>query len=117
MRDYLGAMAQVQYPGGAPAAKPRTLLAVLGPKMLALAAACADGAQPYNVNPDRAARARAILPNFRENFWRMGFTAADLQDGGSDRPTDSILAWGEAMALAREDQSVYELLAPRGSWR
>jgi len=61
MRSYLQAMAQVQYMGAAPADKPKTVLAALGPQMLRLAAELADGAHTYNVNPEYTAMARAIL--------------------------------------------------------
>src|SRR5262245_61772866 len=48
MRAYLEAMRAAPYQAPAPAAPPRTVLAALGPKMLALAAELADGAHPYN---------------------------------------------------------------------
>jgi probable F420-dependent oxidoreductase len=51
-----------------------------------------------------AATARAIgreflalyltLPNYTNNFLRLGFTEADFRDGGSDRLIDAIIAWG-----------------------
>lgn len=174
MSAYLEAMRRATYLGAAPVEKPKTLLAALGPKMLGLAAALADGAHTYNVTPDHTAEARAILgagkllcaeqmvfletaptkareigrrvlahsmglPNYRASFLRMGFTEADLQDGGSNRLIDSIIAWGdedairariqqhwdagadhvciqslarEGMALGLEDQRIFELLAP-----
>jgi probable F420-dependent oxidoreductase len=37
------------------------VLAALGPKMLELSGERADGAHPYNVNPEHTAQARAIL--------------------------------------------------------
>lgn len=61
MRSYLQAMAEAQYRGTLPAEKPKTVLAALGPKMLALSAEKADGAHPYNVSPDHTRQARAIL--------------------------------------------------------
>jgi probable F420-dependent oxidoreductase len=61
MRAYLDAMDAAPYQAPAPAQKSRTVLAALGPQMLALAAARADGAHPYNVTPEHTARARAIL--------------------------------------------------------
>lgn len=52
-----------------------------------------------------ADRARAIarahlafylgLPNYTNTFLRIGFTEADLGDGGSDRLIDAVYAWGE----------------------
>jgi probable F420-dependent oxidoreductase len=61
MRTYLQAMAQAPYKAALPAQKPKTILAALGPKMLALSAEEADGAHPYNVSPDHTREARAIL--------------------------------------------------------
>jgi len=61
MRTYLDAMHQAPYNSAAPASKPIRVLAALRPKMLELAAERADGAHPYNVNPEHTARARKIL--------------------------------------------------------
>jgi probable F420-dependent oxidoreductase len=36
------------------------------------------------------------LPNYRNNWLRMGLTEADLADGGSDRFIDATFAWGDA---------------------
>ncbi|CAL9552777.1 LLM class F420-dependent oxidoreductase [Streptomyces sp. Tu 3180] len=56
------------------------------------------------LEPDPA-RARALaraslapylaLPNYTNNFLRLGFTEDDLADGGSDRLVDAVFAWGE----------------------
>jgi len=61
MRAYLEGMRAAKYIAPQPAAKPTTVIAALGPKMLALAAELADGAHPYNVTPEHTAEARAIL--------------------------------------------------------
>ena len=61
MRAYLDAMDQAPYDSVAPASKPIRVLAALRPRMLELAAERADGAHPYNVNPEHTARARKIL--------------------------------------------------------
>ncbi|MDB5396276.1 MAG: class F420-dependent oxidoreductase [Rhodospirillales bacterium] len=61
MRRYLEAMAKVQYMSPRPAERPLTLVAALGPQMLALTAELADGAHPYNVTPEHTAEARAAL--------------------------------------------------------
>jgi probable F420-dependent oxidoreductase len=61
MRAYLDAMDHAPYRSVAPASKPIRVLAALRPKMLGLAAERADGAHPYNVNPEHTARARQIL--------------------------------------------------------
>ena len=96
------------------------------------------------------AKARAIgrrtlgfslhLPNYRNNFLRMGFTEDDLAGNGSDRWVDALVAWGdegairrriqdhidagadhvciqslargESLGLTAEDERIFELLAP-----
>jgi probable F420-dependent oxidoreductase len=95
------------------------------------------------------AKARAIarrflghslhMPNYHNSFQRMGFKPEDMENGGSDRLIDSIVAWGdekairnrlqlhwdagadqvciqvlprEGMKLSPEDKKVFELLAP-----
>ncbi|GHD89432.1 LLM class F420-dependent oxidoreductase [Streptomyces naganishii] len=35
------------------------------------------------------------LPNYTNNFLRLGFTEDDLKDGGSDRLVDAVFAWGD----------------------
>jgi probable F420-dependent oxidoreductase len=134
MRRYLERMAQIQYMGPPPAEKPKTVIAALGPKMLEVAAALANGAHPYNVTPEHTAEARRILgpgkllcpeqmvlletdpatargiarkalalsltlPNYRNNYLRQGFRADDLDNGGSDRLVDAIVAWGDETAI------------------
>jgi probable F420-dependent oxidoreductase len=123
-------MAAATYHAVAPSAKPLTVLAALGPKMLALAAELTDGAHPYNVPPEHTHAARAILgegkllcveqaailetdpakaraiareflavyiglPNYVENWRRLGFGDADFADHGSDRLIDAVIAWGD----------------------
>ncbi|MCW1431697.1 TIGR03620 family F420-dependent LLM class oxidoreductase [Novosphingobium sp. JCM 18896] len=39
------------------------------------------------------------LPNYRANWQRLGFSDADLDDGGSDRLIDATVAWGDLDAL------------------
>ncbi|MFJ8030096.1 LLM class F420-dependent oxidoreductase [Streptomyces sp. NPDC096032] len=51
------------------------------------------------------ARARALarealstylaLPNYTDNFLRLGFTEEDIAGGGSDRLVDAVFAWGD----------------------
>ena len=58
-----------------------------------------------------AAKARALartaaqlylgLPNYRNNWKRMGMTDADLANGGSDRFIDATFAWGDAAAIKK----------------
>ena len=65
MRAYLDAMDKAPYNSVPPATRPVRVLAALGPKMLQLAGERADGAHPYNVNPEHTAEARKILGNDR----------------------------------------------------
>src|SRR5215469_6729183 len=61
MRSYLQAMHEAPYGAPAPADKPMTIVAALGPKMMRLSAELADGAHPYNTTAEHTAEARAIL--------------------------------------------------------
>src|SRR6516164_418635 len=61
MRTYLQAMRDAPYGGPQPAEKPLTVVAALGPKMMALSGELADGAHPYNTTPDHSAQSRRIL--------------------------------------------------------
>jgi probable F420-dependent oxidoreductase len=143
MRAYLQAMKEAPYRAVAPATAPQTILAALGPKMLELAAAQADGAHPYNVSPEHtrqarallgpgkllcveqgailetdAARARSIarrflglylgLPNYVDNWRRLGFTDADFAGGGSDRLIDAVIAWGDEKAIRTRIQEHWQ---------
>jgi probable F420-dependent oxidoreductase len=45
------------------------------------------------------------LPNYTNNFLRLGFTAEDLEDGGSDRLVDGMVAWGDEAAIAARVRS------------
>lgn len=64
-----------------------------------------------DADPSRArATARAYLamylklPNYTKNLLTLGFTDADVSDGGSDRLIDSVFGWGdEATVRARID--------------
>lgn len=62
-----------------------------------------------------AVKARAIarkflaiyltLPNYTNNFLRLGFSEADLANGGSDRLIDGVIAWGNVKTvLSRIDE-------------
>jgi len=134
MRAYLEAMDQAPYNSVPPAKKPARVLAALGPKMLELSGKLADGAHPYNTNPEHTAQARAILgpqhylcpeqavvletdpekaraigraflgfyltlPNYANNFLRLGFDEGEFKDGGSNRLIDAIIAWGDLSAI------------------
>jgi len=134
MRAYLEGMKKAFYGAPPPPEPPKTVIAALGPKMLALAAEEADGAHPYNVTPEHTASARKALgpgkllcpeqmilgetvpakarsqarahlaiylrlPNYVDNWKRLGFSDADFADGGSDRLVDAMVAWGDDEAI------------------
>jgi probable F420-dependent oxidoreductase len=61
MRNYLQAMRSAPYHAPAPTEPPTSVLAALGPKMLALSAELSDGAHTYCVTPEHTAQARQIL--------------------------------------------------------
>lgn len=49
-----------------------------------------------------------VLPNCRASFLRMGFTEEDLENSGSDRFIDSIVAWGDEDAIRRRIQEHWD---------
>jgi probable F420-dependent oxidoreductase len=50
----------------------------------------------------RAEMARyMVLPNYRNNWLRIGFSEAELADGGSDRFIDAMVFWGDADTIKR----------------
>jgi probable F420-dependent oxidoreductase len=143
MRNYLTDMASARHMAPRPTDKPLTLIAALGPKMLALAAELADGAHPYNVPPEHTLDARRILgpgkllcpeqmvllesdpakaraagrkalsiyttlPNYLNNWLRLGFTSDDFENGGSDRLIDAIIAWGDEKAIRARIQAHWD---------
>src|SRR5207245_5352552 len=61
MRTYAEAMARAPYISPRPSDAMPTVVAALGPKMVALARDVADGAHPYNTTVAQTAEARAIL--------------------------------------------------------
>jgi len=60
-------------------------------------------------NARKVARATAQtympLPNYRNNWKRMGMTEADLADGGSDAFIDATFAWGDAATIKARIQA------------
>lgn len=44
------------------------------------------------------------LPNYSNNWKRIGFTDDDLVDGGSDRLLDALVVWGDESAIAARVQ-------------
>jgi probable F420-dependent oxidoreductase len=61
MRAYLEGMREAPYQAPMPHETPLTVVAALGPKMMALSSELADGAHPYNTTPHHTAQARSIL--------------------------------------------------------
>src|SRR5215468_3446635 len=61
MRGYLDAMRRASYAAPKPAEAPKTVIAALRDRMLALSGSHADGAHPYLVSPAHTKHARAIL--------------------------------------------------------
>jgi probable F420-dependent oxidoreductase len=45
------------------------------------------------------------LPNYANNWRRLGFTEDDIADGGSDRLVDALVAWGDVDTIARRVQA------------
>jgi hypothetical protein len=39
------------------------------------------------------------LPNYTNNWLRLGYTEDDLAGGGSDRLVDGLVAWGDEEAI------------------
>ncbi len=143
MRAYLEAMEKAIYAGPAPAEEPPTVIAALGPKMLALAAQKTQGAHPYFTTPEHTAQAREImgsdawlcveqkvlletdpekarnlarknaaiyigLPNYRNNWKRLGFEESDFDSGGSDRFIDAVVAWGSEKQISARVQAHFD---------
>jgi probable F420-dependent oxidoreductase len=73
---------------------------------------CVEQAAILETNPtDARATARRFLaiylslPNYVDNWRRLGFTDADFAGGGSDRLVDAVIAWGDEEAIrARIDE-------------
>jgi probable F420-dependent oxidoreductase len=42
-----------------------------------------------------------VLPNYRNNWLRTGFSEADLANGGSDRFIDAMCLWGDAETVKK----------------
>jgi probable F420-dependent oxidoreductase len=73
---------------------------------------CVEQAAVLETNPAQArAMARRFLsiylglPNYADNWRRLGFTDADIAGGGSDRLVDALIVWGDETAIrARIDE-------------
>jgi probable F420-dependent oxidoreductase len=49
-----------------------------------------------------------ILPNYTNNFLRLGFSEADIANGGSDRLVDALIAWGDEEAIRARVQEQHD---------
>ncbi|CAL9558196.1 LLM class F420-dependent oxidoreductase [Streptomyces sp. enrichment culture] len=57
----------------------------------------------------RAYLARYLeLPNYTNNFLRLGFTEADVAGGGSDRLIDAVFAWGDEARIRERVTAFHE---------
>ncbi len=48
------------------------------------------------------------LDNYRNNWLRTGFSGEDMENGGSDRLMDAMVAWGSAAAVADRLQAHFD---------
>jgi probable F420-dependent oxidoreductase len=48
------------------------------------------------------------LPNYRNNWMRLGFSEQDLADGGSERFLDAMVAWGDVSVLQHRLQAHFD---------
>lgn len=64
------------------------------------------------------------LPNYYQNWFRLGFDESDLKDGGSDRLMDAMVLWGDAGQIKAKlkqyfdrgaDQVVIQPIRPDGA--
>ncbi len=84
---------------------------ILGPDKLL----CVEQKIILETDPDKArALARPVasiytgLPNYRNNWLRMGLTEADFENGGSDRFIDATFAWGDLKAIQARIQAHFD---------
>ncbi|MGH8596531.1 MAG: TIGR03620 family F420-dependent LLM class oxidoreductase, partial [Gammaproteobacteria bacterium] len=49
-----------------------------------------------------------VLPNYYQNWFRLGFTETDLKDGGSDRLMDAMVYWGDKSQIKTKLNAYYE---------
>ena len=92
---------------GDPRARARLAREALGPDRLV----APEQAVVLETDPTRAGgltRAHLAtylgLPNYSNNWLRIGFTDEDLLDGGSDRLVDALVAWGDDEHIAERIQ-------------
>ena len=49
-----------------------------------------------------------VLPNYRNNWLREGFTEAELANGGSDSFIDAMCLWGDAATIKKGLRAHFE---------
>lgn len=48
------------------------------------------------------------LPNYVENWYRLGFAPADIEGGGSDRLMDALVAWGDVATIQAKLRAYFD---------
>lgn len=84
---------------------------LLGPgKLLAPALSVVLAADPARARAQARAHLAGYLtlPNYLNNFRRMGFDNEELRDGGSDRFVDELVAWGDVAKIGRRVAEFFE---------
>ncbi len=66
-----------------------------------------DATQAMKVAREGMARYMA-LPNYRNNWLRQGFSEAELDNGGSDRFLDAMVAWEDAATIKTRIQAHFD---------
>jgi hypothetical protein len=57
-----------------------------------------------------------VLPNYRNNWLRQGFTEQDLQDGGSERFLNAMVVWGnEATIVYTMNANILRVMDHQGA--
>ena len=76
---------------------------------------CVEQKVVFETNPDKArsaarmaARTYQALPNYRNNWLRMGLSEDDISGDGSDRFIDETFAWGDSSAIRERIQQHYD---------
>ncbi|MDI5971487.1 LLM class F420-dependent oxidoreductase [Streptomyces sp. SL13] len=79
--------------------------ALLAPEMKVVLETTADRARPLA----RAYLSRYLeMPNYTNNFVRLGFSEDDFRDGGSDRLIDTVFAWGDDATIRRRVEEFHD---------
>ena len=102
MLELSAELADGAHPYNVPPEHTRQAREILGPDKLL----CVEQGAILETNPAEArARAREFLtlymglPNYVNNWKRLGFSDADFTGGGSDRLVDAVIAWGDESAI------------------